>query len=233
MIPDKKYKGDLGAMKVAADLTEKGYTILSPMVCESMPFDIVAYKDGVFKRIQCKYSSYGIVPSKTSWSNKSGSHSKVYSDDDFDYYGIYLPDIKEVIYPSVKFKGVSIATEARNSTTPFYWWEDFKGFTDSAERRTYKDFNITLTSSVKGKVLKTRKVERPSKEELKKLLWELPTQKLADRYGVSDKAVEKWAKRYGVEKPPRGYWAKEAAKSKLKTLHPPTLDEDRPPPYIG
>jgi hypothetical protein len=54
-------------------------------------------------------------------------------------------------------------------------------------------------------------VIRPSKEELNKLLWQMPTQKLATQFGVSDKAIEKWAKAYKIEKPPRGYWAKKAA----------------------
>lgn len=57
--------------------------------------------------------------------------------------------------------------------------------------------------------LSNRKVERPSKEELEKLLWEKPTTKIAEQYDVSDKAVGKWAKSYGIEKPPRGYWQKQ------------------------
>ncbi len=48
----------------------------------------------------------------------------------------------------------------------------------------------------------------PEKEELKKLLFEIPTTHIAKKYGVSDKAVEKWCKKYDLEKPPRGYWAK-------------------------
>lgn len=51
-------------------------------------------------------------------------------------------------------------------------------------------------------------VDRPIKEELEKLLWKMPTTKIATIYQVSDKAVEKWAKAYGLSKPPRGYWAK-------------------------
>lgn len=39
-----------------------------------------------------------------------------------------------------------------------------------------------------------RKVVRPSKEELEKMLWEMPTTSIAKIYDVSDKAVEKWAK---------------------------------------
>jgi hypothetical protein len=54
----------------------------------------------------------------------------------------------------------------------------------------------------------TRKIKRPSKEDLEKLLWEKPTSQLAIDFGVSDKSIEKWAKSYGIAKPPRGYWAK-------------------------
>jgi DNA-binding transcriptional regulator YiaG len=56
-----------------------------------------------------------------------------------------------------------------------------------------------------------RKVERPSIEELNKMLWEMPTTKIAKLYGVSDKAIEKWAKGYELTKPPPGYWQKLAA----------------------
>jgi hypothetical protein len=59
-----------------------------------------------------------------------------------------------------------------------------------------------------------KKVIWPSKEELEKLLWERPTIKIAQMFGVSDKAVEKWSKKYGLTKPPRGYWAKQQAKIK-------------------
>ncbi len=53
-----------------------------------------------------------------------------------------------------------------------------------------------------------RKIERPSKDELKIMLWQMPTVKIASRFGVTDKAIEKWAKGYELLKPPRGYWTK-------------------------
>lgn len=56
---------------------------------------------------------------------------------------------------------------------------------------------------------KNRKVERPSKEDLQKLVWEKPTTHIAKDFGVSDKAVEKWCKTYAISKPPRGYWNKQ------------------------
>lgn len=55
------------------------------------------------------------------------------------------------------------------------------------------------------------KVERPSREELQRLVWKYPTKVLAGRYGVSDVAIAKWCKKYGVNKPPRGYWARKHA----------------------
>jgi Zn finger protein HypA/HybF involved in hydrogenase expression len=54
-----------------------------------------------------------------------------------------------------------------------------------------------------------RKVERPSREELAKLIWSKPTTLIAKDFSVSDKAVEKWCKSYRIEKPPRGYWTKQ------------------------
>ena len=53
-----------------------------------------------------------------------------------------------------------------------------------------------------------RKVVRPSKEELNKMLWEIPSSEIAKKFGVSGKTIEKWAKRYGLVKPIRGYWQK-------------------------
>ncbi len=56
--------------------------------------------------------------------------------------------------------------------------------------------------------LKARKVERPSKEELEKMIWEASVSEVARKFGVSNVAVAKWCKSYGISTPPRGYWAK-------------------------
>jgi Zn finger protein HypA/HybF involved in hydrogenase expression len=56
--------------------------------------------------------------------------------------------------------------------------------------------------------LSSRRVLRPSKEELKQLVWMKPTTQIAKDFGVSGKAIEKWCKAYDIDKPPRGYWAK-------------------------
>lgn len=52
------------------------------------------------------------------------------------------------------------------------------------------------------------KAKWPSDNALKKLVWSIPSTKVAKKIGVSDKAVEKRCKSRGIEKPPRGYWMK-------------------------
>ncbi|MCZ2224665.1 MAG: hypothetical protein LC122_13660 [Chitinophagales bacterium] len=207
-----KSKGDLAVAKIITDLVEKGYDIFTPHITEHCRFDLIVSKEGKFFRLQCKYNTDGTLVPKSSWTDKNGTHEKAYTKDDFDYYALYIPGIDKVVYPSISFAGSNIRTTMPNSSTPFYWWEDFINLTDSATKKTYKDFGITIVRNkgiLKGvHNLKLRKVERPSKEELEKLLWEKPTTQIAKDFGVSDKAIQKWAEAYGISKPKRGYWNK-------------------------
>jgi hypothetical protein len=52
------------------------------------------------------------------------------------------------------------------------------------------------------------KIVWPNKEELHNMVWKMPTLKVGEILGISDKAIEKRCKKYGIDKPPRGYWAK-------------------------
>ena len=67
-----------------------------------------------------------------------------------------------------------------------------------------------------SKISQRKVPQRPSKEELKKLLWEVSTAQIAKTYGVADHTIAKWAKAYDLDKPPRGYWAKQ--KSTIQSL---------------
>jgi len=121
-----------------ADLTSKGFDILTPVVSEHLPFDFVGYKDGKLFKFQAKYTSDGSLKSRTSWADKNGNHYSEYS----------------------------------------------------------------------GPRPNKRKVERPSKEELRKLIWSKPLTKLSRELGFSDVAISKWVKAYELDKPPHGYWIK-------------------------
>lgn len=74
-----------------------------------------------------------------------------------------------------------------------------------AEKHEIKIKSIYIPQ-IKFKI--NKKINKPTKEQLNKLLWEMPTTHIAKKYNVSDKAIEKWAKNYNISKPPRGYWQK-------------------------
>lgn len=208
-----KVKGDIAAAKTILDLVEKGYSVFTPVVSEHLRFDLVAYKNNNFYRIQVKYAANNKIKAHTIYSDASGWHEKKYEPNDFDFYAIYLPSIDKVVYPSIKFAGCYIATKIPKSATPFYWWEDFTDLTQEASKHSYKEFGIDLTTRKvnPNSKMHTRKVERPFKEELEKLVWEKPASQIAKDFGVSGKAIEKWCKAYGIQKPPRGYWTKKTA----------------------
>lgn len=48
-----------------------------------------------------------------------------------------------------------------------------------------------------------------TKEELQKLLWEIPTTKIAEKLQCSDVMINKICKKWNINKPPRGYWSKQ------------------------
>ncbi len=79
-----------------------------------------------------------------------------------------------------------------------------------------------------------------SREELHELVWSTPMQKLAQRFGLSDRGLAKTCARHLIPVPPRGYWAKlEAGQSVKKTplrsventdLHMVAIGGASPPP---
>jgi len=104
-----KTKGDLGVLKAQVDLFEQGFTILAPMT-EHAPFDLVAYKDGEFQRVQVKYrrlDKHGKLDVKfsTCWADKAGTHTKAIDKNDIDLYCVYCPDTDSCYYLDPKAFG--------------------------------------------------------------------------------------------------------------------------------
>jgi hypothetical protein len=95
-------KGDLGVLKAQIDLYEQGFTILVPLT-EHAPFDLAAYRDGEFRRIQVKYRAvdkFGKIGVKfsTCWTDKHGTHTVLIDKNEVDLYCIYCPDTDECYY---------------------------------------------------------------------------------------------------------------------------------------
>ena len=93
--------------------------ILLPQT-EHAPFDIVAYKNGVFKRVQVKYKSIDkkgsiTVHFRSSWSDKSRFiGTKKVNKSEIDLYCIYYPETDSCYYlnPKEFDKSVTLRVEA-------------------------------------------------------------------------------------------------------------------------
>lgn len=112
-----KNKGDLGVLKAQLDLYEQGYTILTPLT-EHESFDLVAYKDGEFKRVQVKYRALNdkgvlAVAFESSWADKNGTHRQRVDKKEIDIYCVYCPETDECYYFDVRIneKAVSLRIE--------------------------------------------------------------------------------------------------------------------------
>ena len=97
-----KCKGDLGVLKAQVDLFEQGFTVCVPLT-EHAPFDLVAYRDGEFRRVQVKYRSvdrFGKIDVKfsTCWSDAHGVHSVPIDKDAIELYCVYCPDTDQCYY---------------------------------------------------------------------------------------------------------------------------------------
>jgi hypothetical protein len=119
-----KEKGDLGVLKAQLDLFEQGFLILNP-VTEHAPFDLVAYKDLRFQRVQVKYKSVDKTGSitvhfRSCWADKNGTHMRQTDKDEIDLYCIYCPDTDECYYldPKNYNRSVTLRVEMpRNNQT--------------------------------------------------------------------------------------------------------------------
>ena len=100
-----KDKGDRGVMEVQLDLFKQGWMILHPQT-EHAPFDLVAYKDGKFLRVQVKYRKFRKnrleITFRHSWSDSKGTYSEYVNMIDIDVFGIYCPDTDCCYYVPAK-----------------------------------------------------------------------------------------------------------------------------------
>jgi hypothetical protein len=96
-----KDKGDLAVAKAHADLVGKGYVVLFPTT-EHAPFDVVAYRDGQFVRVQVKYRSgrTGVVEVdfRSGWTDRHGVHKMDIDKTAVDLFCVYCPETDECYY---------------------------------------------------------------------------------------------------------------------------------------
>lgn len=96
-----KDKGDLGVAKAHADVVSQGFTVLFPAT-EHAPFDLVAYADGAFYRMQVKYRSARTgaltVHFRSVWNDRAGTHMKPTDKSEVDVLCVYCPETDACYY---------------------------------------------------------------------------------------------------------------------------------------
>jgi len=96
-----KDKGDLGVAKAHADIVGQGFVVLFPAT-EHAPFDLVAYADGAFHRLQVKYraarSGAITVHFRSVWNDRQGTHAVPTDKSAIDVVCIYCPETDECYY---------------------------------------------------------------------------------------------------------------------------------------
>lgn len=112
-----KNKGDLGVLKAQVDLHQKGFMILIPQT-EHSTFDLVVYKDSIFKRVQVKYrelNSRGIleVRFRSTYCDTKGIVTSDVDKNEIDVYCVYCPQTDECYYfnPKLYDKSLSLRIE--------------------------------------------------------------------------------------------------------------------------
>jgi len=118
-----KDKGDLGVAKAHADLVAQGYTVLFPTT-EHAPFDLAAYRDGAFERVQVKYRSASSgkveVAFRSSWADRNGTHERPLDKNQIDVICVYCPETDECYYVRPAIHAASVALRvapSRNGQT--------------------------------------------------------------------------------------------------------------------
>ncbi len=97
-----KNKGDLGVLKAQVDLFEQGFTVCVPLT-EHSPFDLVAYKNREFRRVQVKYRALNgkgalEVRFSTCWTDRNGVHTVPIDKEEVDLFCVYCPDTDQCYY---------------------------------------------------------------------------------------------------------------------------------------
>jgi hypothetical protein len=107
-----KDKGDVAVAKVQADLVERGAMVLQPFT-EHAPFDLVAYLNETFYRVQVKFRTAtggrGTVRFETFWADRHGTHARPMPRNEVDALAIYCPDTTACYYVNPNDYGGSVS----------------------------------------------------------------------------------------------------------------------------
>lgn len=130
-------KGDIGVAMVTADLIRQGVEVMTP-ISHTSPYDLVAFYDNTFYRIQVKYrlpnkkNALEVTPKRM----KKQNMKQVYTENDgFDVLAVYTPDAGccYIHYDSYSTKTVTfrLTPSKNNQSTGVRIFSDYISFSDA------------------------------------------------------------------------------------------------------
>ena len=181
-----KLKGDIAVAAVILNLTKKGYIVSEPM-SENAPYDLICDTGNKLLKIQVKYRKDGIIPHRTSWADKNGTHTSNIDTSKIDYFALVNEDYSKICYPISTLAGCKIKWELPDkSQSPFYYYEDFLNFefnkipkrtskinkTIIKNNRNLKEIKkrVTLSSEISKETLLEAMTNCSNKEDVLKIL---------------------------------------------------------------
>jgi len=127
---DNKEKGNLAVASAIQHLVSAGYTVSIPL-SDTVKYDLVVERDGVFEAIQCKYAGYeanpGIfsVPIYVSGGNRSAGNRRIrYQQGDFDILYVLCANGRAYAIPFQEIVGqvtVNLGRESKWSKWEAYF----------------------------------------------------------------------------------------------------------------
>ena len=126
-------KGEIGELKVAADLLKRGYEVFKP-VSQNCPCDLVAQdlKVDEFHTVQVKFAQLENGAIKTQFRRKSigGEQNVRETNTEFDVGAIYCPQLKKCYYvPAEEFEqSLTLRLESERRMNSIRWANEFEHF---------------------------------------------------------------------------------------------------------
>lgn len=97
----KKTKGDIGVGYAIATMTEQLWNVSLP-ITEHAPYDLIAERGGVCKRVQVRYctpeNGKMSIKLRSCWNDRHGTHIRKRQKGDFDTICAYNPENKKCYF---------------------------------------------------------------------------------------------------------------------------------------
>ena len=214
MLTENLIKGQLVELKVQEELTRYGFDVSIPAYNASK-YDLLADTGSELLKIQVKKSigkSDGRFTFQCTTQNvRSSTRAKhKYTSDEIDYFAtvwkdrVYLVPVDETSKEKTLYEDDSFEYLAENVLHSYTRLSDEELYNyATTSKHNYcsqcgTEISTTSTMCVSCKNIAQRTTERPTRDELKRLVRSQPFLAIGKLFGVTDNAVRKWCDFEGI-----------------------------------